>query len=84
MEYVASHRVALDVLDDAELSLAVDLELDDGVEAGIGGDRTTKVGPFDRDRHRVLLEAVDDGGDSAACAQAAAGPGADGAARGRC
>ena len=57
---VAAHRVALQVLDDGEVLLAVDVEGDEGVEAGLGGERPAQLGPRHGDRDGVTAQAVDD------------------------
>ena len=80
VEDVAAHRVALEVLDHDELAAAVDVEVDQGVEAGLAGEGVAQLAPDDGDGHGVLAQAVDDAGDLALGPQAAAGAGAGGAA----
>ena len=51
--------------------VAVDVEVDQGVEAGVGGERLAQGLPLDGDGDRVGVEAVDDAGDLALGAEAA-------------
>ena len=68
-EVDVAHRVAdrvpLEVLDDRQLRLAVDLQVEQGVEARVGGQRRPQVTPVDRHRDRVGAVAVDHGRDLA-------------------
>ena len=58
-------RVALEVLDDGQVLVSVDLQGDQGVEAGVGGQGGAQVGPLDGDGDGVPAQAVDDGRDLA-------------------
>ena len=81
MQHVAAHRVALEVLDHHEVAGgAVDVEVDERVEAGLAGEDDAQLAPGDGHGHRVLAEAVDDAGDLALGTQAPAGATAGGAA----
>jgi len=69
----AADRMALQVLHDRELVAgAVDRQLDDGVQAGVGGQDVAQLAPVDGDRHRVLAQPVDGGGHLALGAQSSA------------
>ena len=81
MEHVATDRVTLEVLDDGEIGLTIDIEGDEGVDAGLGGQHPTQVGPGHGHRHGVAAEAVDDSGDATVGAQTVRGAGTGGAAR---
>ena len=80
VQHVAAHRVALHLLDDDEVGASADLEVDQGVEAGLAGEDVTQVAPHDGDGLGVAAEAVHDAGDLALGSQSAAGPAAGGAA----
>src|SRR5262245_43602864 len=73
--------MALDVLHDAEVARAIDVEVDDGVDAGIGLQALAQLTPSHRHGHRVGAEPVDDRGDLAFAAQPAARTGAGRAGR---
>ncbi len=72
MEHVAAHRVTLQVLDDDEVRLALDLEVDEHVERGVGGEGGPQLPPVDGDGLGVAAEAVHDGRDLALGPQPAA------------
>ena len=76
MEDIAARWVALDVLDDRQVIGPIDIEGDEGVDARIGGEAATQLGPGDRYRDRVGIEAVDDGGDLAFATEATGRAGA--------
>ncbi len=58
--------MTLDVLDDRRVVGAIDIvEGDEGVDARIGGEAATQLGPGDRHGDRVGIKAVDDGGNLA-------------------
>ena len=71
VEEPAADRVDLVVLEEDLLHAALELERDEGVPLVRGGDRLHHRARVDRDRGGLGLEAVDDGGDEAALAQAA-------------
>ena len=73
---VTTHRMTLDVLHDRHLLLATDLKVDDGVHAGIGGERLAQVHPRHVDADRVLGEPVDHGGNALLATESPARPGA--------
>ena len=82
VEHVAAHGVALHVLHQGGRAVAVDLEVDDGVEALLGDQRGAQLAPLHREGDRVGPEAVDHAGDLALAAEAAGGAGALRGARG--
>src|SRR5690606_27277754 len=63
-------RVALELLDHAEGDVAVDVEVDQHVEAGVGDERLAERTPLDGDRHGLGVEPVDHAGDLALDAEA--------------
>ena len=89
---VAPHRVALQVLHDGEVGLAVDVEGDQGVGARLGAEGTAQLRPGHGDGDRVTAEAVDDARHPALGPQArgragagdAAGFGGEGQVHGGC
>ena len=60
MQHVAADWVTLKILDDGEVLLAIDVEGDESVEASLSHERTTKVGPRNRNSNRIAAQAVDD------------------------
>src|SRR5690606_7943825 len=79
---VVAHRVALQLADDAQLVGAVDVEGDDGVEAGVGGERLAQRTAVDGEGHRVLAEPVQDARDLALVAEPVRRPAPGGATDG--
>jgi hypothetical protein len=70
---IDSHEVDMSILAAEWVSLydpgdrrdrvsAIDLEIDDGVSAGLGVKRNVKVVRVDLDRYRLQIGAIDDGG----------------------
>ena len=82
VEHVAAHGVALHVLHQRGRAVAVDLEVDDRVQALLGDERGAQLPPLDREGDGVGPQAVDDAGDLALAAEAAGGTGALRGARG--
>ena len=81
VQHAAADRVALQVLDDRQLArVAVDLEVDQRVEAGVGRQRAAQLAPVDADGDGVAAESVDGGGNAALAAEPLARTGAGGAA----
>ena len=60
MQHIATDRVALKIFDDGEILLAIDVESDEGVETSFGHERTTKVGPRNRNSNRIATQTVND------------------------
>ena len=50
VQHVAAHGVALHVLHERGRAVAVDLEVDDGVEALLGDERGAELAPLDGER----------------------------------
>ena len=59
---LVAHRVTLQLLDQRQVTLAVDLEADERVEPGIGGQHLAQLAVVDRERDRLGVEAVEDAG----------------------
>ena len=63
MQHVALDRVALHLLHDRQLGrVPVDLEVDECVHTGVGGQRVAQLSPVDAHRDGVAAEPVDGGG----------------------
>ena len=63
VRHIAAHRMALELLDDRRVDLAVDGEVEDGVDTGRAGQGVAELAADDRDRDRLHALAVDDGRD---------------------
>ncbi len=77
-----THGVPLKLFDDAELAAAVDLERDQTVEPGLGGEDATQLGVLDAHGDGIGTEAVDHGGNLALATQTTGSTGALGASGG--
>src|SRR5262249_10092202 len=75
VDEVAPGVVALDLAGQREHGLAVELEVDQGVGAGLARQDVGELPRRDADLERLVAEAVDDGRDLALAAQPARGPG---------
>ena len=75
VDEVATGGVSLDLTGERELLVPLDLEADQGVRATLTGEQVRELARRHRDRDRVGVEAVHDGGNLAGAAESPGGAG---------